>query len=120
MLYILKSFGVVFGFVILIANLCRHVLFLDAQKKALNQKFEAWWQRSKVYDRLRLALVFAKAVNKVLDATFGKKLISTRVILKCSIFSSALLLLSVSVSGLLNRHPFGATPWKAYVESSNF
>jgi hypothetical protein len=105
------------GFIVLIAVFYDNVIFLDAQKKVLNQKFGTWWKTVENYNKLKLALVFAKKVNEILDSTFGPTHLSKKLVIRCSIISAGLLLVTLSLLGLTNRQPFWATPWKAYSES---
>jgi hypothetical protein len=108
------------GFTILILGFCDNVIFLDAQKKVLNHKFDSWWKTVENYDKLKFALVFAQKVNEILDLTFGTSHYSKKLVVRCFKISAGMLLITLSVLGLTSRQPFGATPWKAYSDSINF
>ena len=107
------------GLASLVVGFCDNVIFLDAQKKQLNQKFDTWWKAVEHYDRVKFALVFAKQVNRILDLTFGAGHFSKKLIVRCFKISSGMLLVTLSVYGLTSSQPFWATPWKAYNESVN-
>src|SRR5664280_1071189 len=113
-------FLLLLGLIGLIAVFFDNVVFLDAQKKVLNQKFEAWWKTVEHFDKLELALVCANKVNEILDLTFGKSHFSKKVFARCSIISTGILLITLSVLGMINRQPFGVAPWKAYSGSVSF
>jgi hypothetical protein len=95
------------------------VLLRDVHKKILQKKFETWWKSVEHYDKLKLALICAGNVNKFLDYIFGQDLFSKKVLLRCSIISSSILVITLSAIGLINREPFGVTPWKNYKKSIN-
>jgi hypothetical protein len=108
------------GFTILILVFCDNVIFLDAQKKVLNQKFDKWWKTVEKYDRIKFTLVFVQKVNGFLDLTFGSSHLSKQLIVRCSVISTGLLLITISLLGLTSRQPLWATPWKSYSDSVNF
>jgi hypothetical protein len=105
------------GFVGLIAVFSKDVIFLDAQQKALSQKFETWWKIVEHYNKVKLALAFAKKVNELLDSTFGAKHFSKRLVARCSIISSGFLLITLAMLGMTHHVPFGVAPWTAYKDS---
>jgi hypothetical protein len=108
------------GLLVLIGVFCDNVIFLNAQKKLLNQIFEKWWNTVKNYSKVKLALVLATKINEILDSTFGPSHLSNKLVVRCSIISTGLLLITISVLGLTNHQPFGTTPWKSYSESINY
>jgi hypothetical protein len=108
---------IVLGIAVLIIPFIDSVLLRDVHKKMLQQKFEAWWKAVEHYDKLRLALVCASKANECLDFTFGHKLLSKKIFVRCSIISTCILIITLSWVGLINKEPFGVTPWKNYTES---
>lgn len=72
------------------------------------------------YDRLQLALVCVSKINGFLDHTFGKRLITKKVVFRCSAFSTSLLVLTMSFLGYVNSQPFGTAPWKNYTDSIRY
>jgi len=112
-------FLLLLGLLALIGVFCDNVIFLNAQKKLLNQKFEKWWNIVKNYSKVKLALVLATKTNEILDSTFGSRHLSKKLIVKCSIISTGLLLITISVLGLTNHQAIGTAPWKSYSESIN-
>jgi len=95
------------------------VILRDVHKKMLQNKFEAWWRTVEHYDKQRLALACADNVNKFLDYSFGQKLFSKKVLLRCSIISNSILIVTLSGIGLINGDSFGVTPWNNYKQSIN-
>src|ERR1039457_1221528 len=114
MVNLVNLFLLLLGLIGLIAVFFDNVVFLDARKKVLNQKFVAWWKTLEHFDKLQLALVCAKKVNEILDLTFGKSHFSKKVFFRCSVISTGILLITLAVLGMINRQPFGVAPWKAY------
>jgi hypothetical protein len=108
------------GIAMLLIPFIDSVLLRAVHKEMLQKKFEAWWKTVEHYDKLQLALVCADKVNNVLDHAFGKKLFSKKVLLRCSIISSSILIITLSVVGLINKESFGVTPWNSYKESTKF
>ena len=72
------------------------------------------------YDKLQLALVCAAKTNEFLDLTFGKRLISKKVLFRCSIISASILLITLSWLGFISSQPFGVAPWKSLRESIRY
>lgn len=72
----------------------------------------------KKYNKLSFALACATKANELLDHLFGSPLMSKRVIFRCFFFSNGLLIMALSWVGLVEKEPFGVTPWKNYTESA--
>jgi hypothetical protein len=108
------------GLVSATLGFAKDALFRDAQNKMLSLKFENWWKIVERYDKRKLALVFVRKVNGILDATFGAKHFSKRLILKSSLISSGFLLMTLSVSALKHQTVFGVAPWTTYHDAVKF
>ncbi|HEY5345925.1 MAG TPA: hypothetical protein VIK62_06235, partial [Verrucomicrobiae bacterium] len=92
---------------------------MDAQKKHLNKKFEDWWNKVKSYNKHEFALMFAKKVAAILDSIFGEKLISKRLIFRCSVISTGLLMITLSILNITKQEAIGVAPWNIYQEGMN-
>ncbi len=116
---ILEFILILLGIATSISAVCDNVFYLDAQKRQLNQHFENWWNKVKFYNKHKLALLFAKKVSIALDSTFGEKIISKRLIFKCSAISTGLLLITLSILNITKQEAIGVAPWKTYQEGIN-
>jgi hypothetical protein len=117
---LLALFGLFLGLVGAALVFAKDALFRDAQNKMLSLKFENWWRIVERYDKNKLALVFVRKINGILDSSFGTKHFSKRLIVKSSLISSGFLLMTLSVSALKHHTVFGVAPWTTYHDAVKF
>ena len=113
---IILFFGLASSFI----GLCDNVIFSDARKKKLNETFDTWYRIVAKQDKIKVALLFCKKVNDILDSVFGLRHLSKRLFLKSFFISSGMLLVTIGLLSFANKQPFWTTPWKEYTDSVNF
>ncbi len=109
--------GIALGLLIFVIPFIDKVVLRPVHRERLQSTFETWWKEVQNYDHLKLALRCAEWANGLMDGFFGTKLLSKKVIFRCTLFASGVLIITLSWVGLVDGQPFGVTPWKNYSDS---
>lgn len=106
--------------VVALGSLANSGLLLNAEKKQLQKKFEAWWLTVQYYDKIKLAVAFAGKTIEFLDYIFGKKTLSWKLVFRSSLIGSLLFASALAMLGVFKKETFGLTPWLNYNASMKF
>ena len=91
----------------------------DADKAAIQARFETWWLTLAHTDSRVVALALVTKVAQRLDVYFGPRLLSKLAAIKSFAIGTTLLGLTLGVVGLTTSRPAGLAPWQTFQETAN-
>ncbi len=87
---------------------------LDPQKRALQERFEAWWISVSESKPRYFAVAVARAVSVGLGSFFGKRLFSKRAFVRSLTIGTGLLMASLAFSSVIGT---AVNPWKEFEQT---
>ncbi len=89
----------------------------DTEKQQLQDRFETWWLRVSYLSQRELILAIARKTSDMLEAYFGKKLLSRHSFNRSLAISTALLSSTLLLFGFIAKDHSLVTPWEKWHEA---